>query len=431
MFTGGGAALGIRDYRQGELKGKVVLLRVDHNVVKRGKIIDPFRIESTFCTIFNIIARGGYPVLMTHVGRPRDKKTGQIMIKEDESVHPVVEYLKRRLDIEIFVPEFEIRDTQGLSLEGKGIEELLGKLKNGDVAMVYLPNIRWFKGEEAKDDSRQVFVEQLKRVGEVFINDAFGSWQAHASTYDIAKVLPSYAGSLMIKEVSNLNGVLEPERPFVAIIGGSKYDTKIGPLKALYKRADKVLLGGLMYNAYVAAKYDISIRGVEEEDKILAKELVALEEKEKKLLEPKWLVENQGEDPKDVKRATPVNIEDLGGRKGLGFVLDVMPESLQDPHVKDAILGAKTIFVNAVMGLMPHYPHGSKELYSLICSNKGARLYFGGGDTLQEFRSLCPKEYLEEMENPRTYFFTGGGAVLTALEQGTPFGIKPVEALKV
>jgi phosphoglycerate kinase len=107
--------------------------------------------------------------------------------------------------------------------------EAVAKLKNGDCDYIYLPNTRWFKGEEAKDASADAFAANLASYADIYINDAFGSWQPHASTYHITKCLPSYAGLLMLKELSNLNKVFEPKRPLLAVVAGSKFDTKIGP----------------------------------------------------------------------------------------------------------------------------------------------------------------------------------------------------------
>ena len=110
-------------------------------------------------------------------------------------------------------------------------------------------------------------------------------------------------------------------------------------------------------------------------------------------------------------------------------LLDVDPKSFDEQEVKDAISSAKTIFVNAVMGLMPHFYEGSRALYSLIASNKSALKLFGGGDTLQELKGLCPGIYMSGLDAPDTYYFTGGGSVLAAIEQGSPYQLKPVEAL--
>ena len=130
---------------------------------------------------------------------------------------------------------------------------------------IYLPNTRWFQGEEADGKIRENFTLQLAGLADIFINDAFGSWQPHASTYDITKLLPSCAGFLMQQEIINLNSVINPERPFIAVVAETKYDTKIKPLYAIYDQVDRLILGGVLYNTFLCAKYGIHIAGVSEE----------------------------------------------------------------------------------------------------------------------------------------------------------------------
>jgi phosphoglycerate kinase len=223
--------------------------------------------------------------------------------------------------------------------------------------------------------------------------------------------------------------VLDPERPFVAVIAGAKYDTKIGPLKALYGKVDHLILGGLMYNTYLSAKYGVRIGGVSEEDKALAKDLVDLDKKENKIVEMPYLVESDIAEERTAGQYRTINVDDFNRGKEFQYILDIDPCSLEEPKVKDVIGSAKTLFVNAVMGLMPHFFEGSRALYDLIASNKSASKFFGGGDTLQELKNLCPGIYMAGIDAPDTYYFTGGGSVLAAIEQGSPYRLKPVEAL--
>ena len=260
--------------QEADLKGKIVLVRVDHNVVKSGVIHDPYRIDATFGTLFYILSKGGKIILMTHVGRPKDKKTGKITIDAKTSVQPIVDYLEDKLHIKIEVPDFYSHEDNGyLSIE-TNVNHSIRRLRNHDVDMIYLPNTRWFTGEEAKGEEQDRFANQLAGLADIYVNDAFGSWQAHASTVGVTKYLPSYAGFLMQREIENLNRIFEAESPFVAVVAGSKFDTKIDSLYALLKKADKLVLGGVIYNAYLCAKYGVKIKGVEEEDVKLAKEFV-------------------------------------------------------------------------------------------------------------------------------------------------------------
>ncbi len=412
-----------------DMKGKVVLVRVDHNVVKKGAIKDPYRIDATFGTLYGIVEKGGRPILMTHVGRPRDKKTGNIKCDDSTSVRPIVRYLENKLPIKIHVPEFPVDPEKGILHLDDSIYSQIERLKQGELGMIYLPNTRWFQGEQSKGPEREIFCEELARLADLFVNDAFGSWQPHASTYDIAKKLPSFAGVLMQREISHLNAVLNPQRPFVAVIAGAKYDTKIGPLRALYERVDKLILGGLLYNTFLAAKYGIKIKGVAEEDMALAKDLVELDEKEHKLVELPYLVESDQIEKRQSGGWRSISLKEFEQGKEYNYFVDIDPRSFEQSEASDVIGSAKTIFVNAVMGLMPLFWEGSKAFYELVFSNSSASKLFGGGDTLQELKNLVPGHYMEGLDAENTYFFTGGGSVLTAIEGGGPYGIKPVEAL--
>jgi len=419
----------LRLIQQSDMKGKVVLTRVDHNVVKKGRIKDPYRIDATIGTLYAIATGGGKPILMTHVGRPRDKKTGRISCRKDEAIEPIVRYLEQKLPLRIHVPEFSADPEKGITHIDKSIEPAIADLRQGKAGMIYLPNTRWFEGEQAKGPERATLAHGLASLADIYVNDAFGSWRAHASTYDVARKLPSFAGILLQKELTNLHRVLEPEKPFVAVVAGAKYDTKIGPLKALYERVDHLILGGLMYNTFLAAKYDIRIAGVTEEDRALAAELVELDRSGKKIVELPFVVESETMEERVEGRYRSIGVEGLKKGRDIRYLVDIDPASFQKKGVADIIASARTIFVNAVMGFMPLFYEGSEALYRLIGDNSSAARLFAGGDTLQELRNLCPGIYMAGLDDPDAYYFTGGGSVLTALEQGTPYQMKPVEAL--
>ncbi len=411
------------------IEGKVVLVRFDHNVVKNGQIRDPYRIDRTLGTLYNIVERGGRPILMTHIGRPRDKKTGEIRCREEESVKPIVEYLERKLHIKFHIPEFHTVPGQGIAGIDTSINHAIRALKERRIGGIYLPNTRWFQAEESKEEGRDKLAHQLAGLADIFVNDAFGSWQPHVSTYDISKYLPSYAGFLMQEEIINLDYVLNPSRPFTAVVAGSKYDTKIGPLYAIYRKADRLILGGVIYNTFLCAKYGIRIAGVSDKDIEAAKELVAMDQDEGKIIELPYVVESDTLEGKVEGRYRTLSLKDFRKGNSYGYILDIDRQSFSDKTVLDAILHSSTIFVNAVMGLTPHFYDGSPALDETIDRNTHAKKLYGGGDTLQEFKDLCPGLYLSVLDNAQYYFFTGGGTVLTAIEQGTPYGLKPVEAL--
>lgn len=415
--------------QEADLNGKVVLVRFDHNVVKGGVIRDPYRIDRTIGTLYYIVEQGGRPILMTHVGRPRDKKTGRIACTKDTSVEPVVRYLRDKLHADLYVPEFDIDHESGIAGISDSVYLAIEDLKNRKIGGIYLPNTRWFRGEESEGFFRHSFAVQLAGLADVYINDAFGSWQPHVSTYDVTKYIPSYAGFLMQQEIENLNRVLNPERPFLAVVAGAKYDTKIGPLYAIYEKADSLILGGVIYNTYLCAKYGISIKGVPDEDIEAARELVDMDREHQKIIEFPYVVESETMEGKMEGRYRTISIREFKRGDQYNYILDVDPKSLNDRRVLEAILSARTIFVNAVMGFTPHFTEGSKALDETIDRNKSALKMYGGGDTLQEFKNLCPGLYLSVLDNKQYYFFTGGGTVLTAIEEGSPYGLKPVQAL--
>jgi len=412
-----------------DLKDKIVLVRVDHNVVKNGIIRDPYRIDATLGTLYSIVERGGRPILMTHVGRTRDKKTGKIKVEDNTSVQPVVEYLERKLHTKFSVPEFPVDPDAGIKQIDTSINWHIRDLRTRRIGGIYLPNTRWFEGEEAQGDIRERFALQLAGLADVFINDAFGSWQPHASTCDITRYLPSFAGFLMQREIAHLRRVLEPKRPFVAIVAGAKYDTKIGPLNEIYKKVDHLLLGGIIYNTFLCAKYDIRVAGVSESDINAAKNLVKQDEKAGKIVELPFVVESDTIEGRVEGKYRTLNITDFKPGNKHGYFLDVAPESFDVPEVADIISSAKTIFVNAVMGFTPHFFEGSEKLDRTIDKNTQAQKLYGGGDTLQEFKNLSPGLYLAAMDNAKYFFFTGGGTVLKAIEESTPYGLEPVKAL--
>lgn len=412
------------------LKGKIVLVRVDHNVVKSGVIHDPYRIDATIGTLFHIISKGGKPIIMTHVGRPKDKKTGEINISPKTSVQPIVDYIQSKLHITIKVPEFYIHEKTGYMGVETSVNHLIKELRQGDIDAIYLPNTRWFSGEEAKGEGADRFANQLAGLADIFVNDAFGSWQAHASTVGVTKYLPGYAGFLLQKEISNLDRIFQPHSPFVAVVAGAKFDTKIDSLFALLQKADYLVLGGVIYNAYLSAKYGISIQGIEDDDLEHAKQFVEFARNYPgKLIELPFIIESDLADHKQEGNYRVHDIRTLKNGSRLNYVLDIAPESFLTDEVHDVFMKAQTIFVNAVMGFTPHFNEGTIALDRLIDENTEAIKLYGGGDTLQELKRLLPGLYIVALDSPKYYIFTGGGAVLKAIENGTTSGLAPVKAL--
>jgi len=398
-----------------KLESKVVLIRVDHNVVKKGIIKDSYRIDASIETIQYIIKNGGKPIVMTHVGRPKNKQTKEIIISENTSVKPIVDYLKKRYDL-----NFKIAFDNKPNFAENSYLDLL---KSGEVDGLYLPNTRWFEGEE-NDDAE--FSQQLADLADIFVNDAFGSWQPHASTVGVTQYLPSFAGLLMQKEIANLENVISAKRPFLAVVAGSKFDTKIGSLTALLESVDHLVIGGVIYNAYLCAKYGVKINGISEEDIKSALEFVKIAEKyPEKIIELPFVVESEILEAKIDGKFKTSAIKDVNG----DFVLDTDPKSFQNEEIQTIFQNAETIFVNAVMGFTPNFADGTIELYKTIATNKNAKKYFGGGDTLQEFKLNLPDLFEDAKKDNSFYFFTGGGTILKAIKEKSPFGLEPVKAL--
>lgn len=414
-----------------DLKDKVVLVRVDHNVVKNGVIHDPYRIDATIGTLYYIAAKGGKIILMSHVGRPKDKKTGQIAIDENTSVQPIIDYLKSKLHINFQIPEFFEHGEQGYWGVETSVNHMIKELKNNQIDGIYLPNTRWFYGEERNDEHSSRLANQLAGLADIFVNDAFGSWQPHASTVGVTQYLPSYAGFLMQKEIENLDRVFAPKSPFIAVVAGSKFNTKVNSLFALLDKADYLVLGGVIYNAYLCAKYGISIKGVAEEEVLVAKQFVDYAAQfPNKLIELPYIIESDVLEGREEGSCRIRNIYNLEEGTVLNYVLDVAKESFEDERIKKIFLGAHSIFVNAVMGFTPHFNEGTIALDELIDKNKDAVKLYGGGDTMQELKRLLPGLYIVALDSPKYYIFTGGGAVLKAIEQGNVYGLEPVKALK-
>lgn len=416
--------------QEADLNGKIVLVRVDHNVVKKGFIHDPYRIDSTIGTLYHINAKGGKIILMTHVGRPRNKKEDTITISDDTSVKPIVEYLENKLHIKLEIPEFDSDPEKGYPGIETSVNHLIRDLRNGSIDGVYMPNTRWFYGEEKGGEISDRFAYQLAGLADIFVNDAFGSWQSHASTVNVTKYLPSFAGHLMQKEIENLNRIYKANQPFVAVVAGAKFDTKIEPLYALMEKADYVILGGMIYNAYLSAKYGIKIKGISDEDLKLAKEFVKyVSNFGGKLIELPHIIESDTMEGKKEGKYRTINISQLKEGDELNYVVDVAASSFKEDEVARVFREAQTIFVNAVMGYTPYFNEGTIALDNLIDENQEASKLYGGGDTMQELKRLLPGLYIMALDHPKYYIFTGGGAVLKAIEHGTTEGLEPVKAL--
>lgn len=423
------------------VRGKVVLIRVDHNVVKKGKIDDPYRVELSRPTTDFVIDNGGHPILMTHIGRPRDKKTGYINIQpEEESVAPLVEYIKKEWKYNAKAVDIDLsrKTEKGLIGLDKSVDNAVDELKAGKVQLLYLPNTRWFAGEELEEGSlMDRFTAELASIADIFVNDAFGSHQPHVSTYWIAKKLPSYAGFLMRDEINKLEYLLnlpKEKHPFLAIVAGEKIDTKIGALESLREVSDNLLVGGLPANALICAKYGVRIKGIEQKEIDIAKGLLEKDKGENRLLIPDLVVasyvECSKENPRQEGKYKEVDLTKVSEGEDLGYVYDISPKFFERSKVIKAINDARTTFVNAVVGFdKAGFTEGTTALYTML-SKSDADHNFGGGDTNKAVKKYTPAFYrrLIDPKNKKYTVFTGGGTILTGFEKK---GVNEMEVIKV
>ena len=376
-----------------DLAGKRVLMRVDFNVSidkKTGKITDDTRIRAALPTIKYILEKGASLVLMSHLGRPKGKIVPEL--KMDEVAKRLSELLGK--------------DVKKLdSCVGEEVERVVENLKPGEVCL--LENTRFYK-EETENDLE--FAKKLAKLGDIYVNDAFGAaHRAHASTVGVAKFLPAVAGLLMAKEIDVLTELLtNPASPFVAILGGAKVSDKIGVLKNLLKRCQKILIGGGMVYTFLKAQDIPTGRSLVEEDK-LQEALGILKEAKNAGCEILLPVDHVvAPEPKSGVETKIVGQKEIP--EGW-MALDIGPETVK--NFCEAIEEAKTVFWNGPLGYfeVEEFGKGTKEVARKLAqvTQKGVTVVVGGGDSIA---ALKKENFLDKM----THVSTGGGASLEFLE---------------
>ena len=372
-----------------DLKGKRVIARVDFNVPldENGNITDDKRIRAALPTIRHIIDQGASLILVSHLGRPKEGPDPKYSMK------PAAKRLSELLGKEVKLAA----DVIGPDAKAKA-----AALKPGEILM--LENVRFHK-EETKNDP--AFAKELASMADIYVNDAFGTaHRAHASTAGIADYLPAVSGFLIKKELDIMGKALEnPERPFVAILGGAKVSDKIGVIESLLDKVDTLIIGGSMAYTFFAAKgYSVGASKYEADKVDLAASLLAkAEEKGVKLLLPVDNVVGKEFDPNtETKIVESDSIPD--GWMGL----DIGPKSIE--LFTEAVKDAKTVVWNGPVGVFEFekFAVGTRKIAEALTSTSAVTIV-GGGDSAA---AVEQSGFADKI----THISTGGGASLEFLE---------------
>lgn len=380
--------MGIRTINDIDPKGKRVLVRVDFNVpIKDGVISDDTRMRRALPTIKSLLDRGASLVVMSHLGRPGGEK------KPEFSLSQLRDRLAELTNAEV---------TMAPDVIGPEVQAMAENLKAGQILL--LENTRYYK-EETRNDPE--FSAELAKLGDLYVNDAFGAaHRAHASTEGVAKILPSAAGLLMEKECAFFDKVLEnPEKPFVAIIGGAKVSSKIDVLDSLLDKADAFVIGGGMAYTFLKEQgYTIGNSMVEDDYAETARTFLANAEKQgvKVLLPLDHVVASEFSE-----NAEAVNVDDVNVPDGM-LALDIGPKTVAE--VGKLLSDAKTVVWNGPMGVFEFdaFAKGTLDVAHMVAECKGTTVV-GGGDSVAAVNKFNLADKIDHVS-------TGGGASLEYLE---------------
>lgn len=387
-----------------DVKGKKAIVRVDFNVpmskTNKGEIADDVRIRAALPTIEYLLDHDATVILLSHLGRPKGEAN------PDFTLEPVAKRLGELLDKDVhFIASDVVVDDD--------VKEKIAALKEGDVAL--LQNTR-YRGEEEKNDP--AFSKELASLGDVYINDAFGtSHRAHASNVGLASNLPSAIGFLVEKEVESMGNMLEdPKRPFVSIMGGAKVSDKIGVIENLLNKIDTLLIGGGMAYTFLKAQgYEIG-KSLLEEDKIeLSLELMEkAKQKGVNILLPEDVVI-----AKEIDQNAETKIVDIKDIPEDMEGLDIGPKTRE--KFAQEIARAKTVVWNGPMGVFEVAPFAAgTEAVAKALAESDAVSIVGGGDSALAIEK-------SGLNDKITHVSTGGGASLELLEGKELPGITAIE----
>jgi phosphoglycerate kinase len=379
-----------------DVRGKRVLVRVDYNVpVKEGKVGDDTRIRAAMPTLDYLLENGAALILCSHLGRPKGGPEPKYSLK------PVADHLSTLMKNPVLFAEDCI---------GPAAEKAAKALKPGEVLL--LENTR-FHPEEEKNNLEMA--KQLASLADIYVNDAFGSaHRAHASTEGVAQFLPAVAGFLLEKEIKYLGqAVADPEKPFVAILGGAKISDKIGVIKNLLTKADSILIGGGMANTFFKAEgYPVADSLVEDEALDTAKEILA--QAGTKLRLPVDVVIADKFEADAAHKIMPTGPIPDGWR-----ILDIGPETVS--HYAKIVREAKTVVWNGPMGVF-EFPEFAKGTFAVAqaAAESGAVTIVGGGESVAAVKQ-------SGLGDKITHISTGGGASLEMLEGLTLPGVAALQ----
>jgi phosphoglycerate kinase len=386
--------------RDQPLEGERALVRVDFNVpLKDGAVADSKRIREALPTIDFLRQKGCRVVLMSHLGRPKGKRSPEF------SLSPVVAELERLLGAPVLFMEDPLAPTA---------ESTTRKMKRGEVVLV--ENTRFYPGEEKNDEE---LAQGFARLGDFYVNDAFGSaHRAHASTEGVARLLkPAVAGFLMEKELRYLQGALaNPERSFVAVLGGAKISGKIDAIEALLPKVDEILIGGAMAcTFFLSLGFEVG-NSLVEPDKVKLAQRV-LDSGGEKVVLPTGAVVAQELDSAAEVRSVP------GDEIPEGWSMYDIDEATQQ-HFAKRITRAKTVVWNGPMGVFetPPFDAGTLAVARALAaaSEEGATTIVGGGDSAAAVAAA-------NLETKMSHVSTGGGASLELLEGKALPGVEALD----